>query len=195
VGRGTWGWGSRPADRRQCANWSGVPWSLVAGAIQETLRRVAGFGSPLSITAVSKRVIEPSVYRRRSRSLLFSGLPPPALHASSAQPPPPVMNLIHVWRYQVSGPNVSGEYPNVNEMTLNAAREAFERGYLDAWSIRGDGLAPPVPAYSVEPGEDPYRAGVARAVRDAARKALATTTGRPAMEIWLNSALRRGADR
>jgi hypothetical protein len=30
-----------------------------------------GFGSPLSITAVSKRVIEPSVYRRRSRSLCF----------------------------------------------------------------------------------------------------------------------------
>ena len=105
------------------------------------------------------------------------------------------MNLIHVWRHQVSGPSVSGEYPNVNEMTLNAAREAFKRGYLDAWSIRGDGLAPPVPAYSVEPGEDPYRAGVARAVRDAARKALATTTGRPATEIWLNSALRRGADR
>jgi hypothetical protein len=37
----------------------------------------------------------------------------------------------------------------------------------DAWSIRGDGLVPPVPAYSVEPGEDPYRAGVARAARDA----------------------------
>jgi hypothetical protein len=119
---------------------------------------------------------------------------PPA-HASSAQPPPPVMNLIHVWRYQASGASVLGEYPNVNEMTLNATREAFKRGYLDAWSIRGDGLAPPVPAYSVEPGEDPYRAGVARAVRDAATKALATATGRPAMEIWLNSALRRGADR
>lgn len=28
VGRGTWGWGSRPADLRQCANWSGVPRSL-----------------------------------------------------------------------------------------------------------------------------------------------------------------------
>jgi hypothetical protein len=83
----------------------------------------------------------------------------------------------------------------VNQVTLNAAREAFERGYLDAWSIRGDGLAPPVPTYSVEPGEDPYRAGVARAVQDAARKALATTTRRPAMEIWLNSALRLGADR
>ena len=83
----------------------------------------------------------------------------------------------------------------MNEMTLNAAREAFKRGYLDAWSIRGDGLAPPIPAYLDEPGEDPYRAGVARAVRDAARKALATATGRPAMEIWLNSALRRGADR
>ena len=108
---------------------------------------------------------------------LFSGLPPPALHTSSAQPRPPVMNLIHVWRYQASGPSVSGEYPNVNQMTLNAAREAFKRGYLDAWSIRGDGLAPPIPAYLDEPGEDPYRGGVARAVRDAARKALATTTG------------------
>ncbi len=163
--------------------------SVSSGCNPENLRRVAGFGSPLSITAVSKRLVEPSVYGRRSRSL-----PPPALHTSSAQPPPPVMNLINVWRYQASGPSVSGEYPNVNQMTLNAAREAFKRGYLDAWSIRGDGLAPPVPAYSVEPGEDPYRAGVARAVRDAARKALATATGRPAMEIWFNSVLRRGAD-
>jgi hypothetical protein len=104
------------------------------------------------------------------------------------------MNLIHVSRHQASGPSVSGEYQNVNEMTLDAAREAFKRGYLDAWSIRGDGLAPPIPAYLDEPGEDPYRAGVARAVRDAARKALATATGRPAMEIWLNSTLRLGAD-
>jgi hypothetical protein len=38
--------------------------------------------------------------------------------------------------------------------------------------MRGDELAPPVPAYSVEPGEDPYRAGVVRAVRDATTKAL-----------------------
>jgi hypothetical protein len=105
------------------------------------------------------------------------------------------MNLINVSRHQLSGPSVLGEYQNVNEITSNAAREAFKRGYLDAWSIRGDGLAPLVPTYSVEPGEDPYRAGVARAVRDAARKALATATGRPAMEIWLNSALRLGADR
>jgi hypothetical protein len=83
----------------------------------------------------------------------------------------------------------------VNEMALNAAREEFKRGYLDAWSIRRDGRAPPIPTYSVEPGEDPYRAGVACAVRDAAGKALATATGRPAMEIWRNTTLRRGADR
>jgi hypothetical protein len=43
VGRGTWGWGSRPADLRQCTNWPGVPRSLV-DAIQETLRRVAASG-------------------------------------------------------------------------------------------------------------------------------------------------------
>jgi hypothetical protein len=61
---------------------------------------------------------------------------------------------------------------NVNETTRNAPQEAFRRGYLDAWSIRGNGLAPSVPAYFVEPGEDPYRAGVSLAVRDAATKAL-----------------------
>jgi hypothetical protein len=69
------------------------------------------------------------------------------------------MNLIHVSRHQASGPSVSGEYQNVNEMTLDAAREAFKRGYLDAWSIRGDGLAPPIPAYLDEPGEDPLSGG------------------------------------
>jgi hypothetical protein len=57
--------------------------------------------------------------------------------------------------------------------SLEVASEAFRRGYLDAWWIRGDVLVPPVPAYSVEPDEDLYRAGVARAVRDAATKALA----------------------
>jgi hypothetical protein len=60
----------------------------------------------------------------------------------------------------------------MNETTRHMPQEAFRRGYLDAWSIRGNGFAPSVPAYSVEPGEDPYRAGVARAVRDAATKAL-----------------------
>jgi hypothetical protein len=67
------------------------------------------------------------------------------------------------------------ERRNVNGSIRNTPQEAFRRGYLDAWSIRGDGLAPSVPAYSVEPGEDPYRAGVARAVSDAATKALTAT--------------------
>jgi hypothetical protein len=66
---------------------------------------------------------------------------------------------------------------DVNKTTRNAP-EAFRRGYLDAWSIRDDEPTPPVPAYSVEPGEDPYRAGVARAVRDAATKALGSARQR-----------------
>jgi hypothetical protein len=61
--------------------------------------------------------------------------------------------------------------PNVSGTTRETPEEAFRKGYLDAWSIRDNATAPLVPAYSVEPGEDPYRAGVARAVRDAAMKA------------------------
>jgi hypothetical protein len=52
-------------------------------------------------------------------------------------------------------------------------QEVFRKGYLDAWSsIRGNEPAPPVRPHSIEWGEDPYRAGVARAVREAGAKAL-----------------------
>jgi hypothetical protein len=52
-------------------------------------------------------------------------------------------------------------------------QEVFRKGYLDAWSsIRGNEPAPPVQPHSIELGEDPYRAGVARAVREAGAKAL-----------------------
>jgi hypothetical protein len=49
-------------------------------------------------------------------------------------------------------------------------QQSFKKGYLDGWSsIRGNEPAPPVPPCSVEPGENAYRAGVVRAVREAAR--------------------------
>ena len=48
---------------------------------------------------------------------------------------------------------------------LGMPQNAFRRGFVDGRSsIRGSEAAPTVPAYSAEPGKDPYRAGVARGV-------------------------------
>jgi hypothetical protein len=52
-------------------------------------------------------------------------------------------------------------------------QEVFRKGYLDAWSsIRGNEPAPPILPHSIELAEEQYRAGVARAVREAGAKAL-----------------------
>ena len=57
-------------------------------------------------------------------------------------------------------------------------KNIFTKGFLDGWtSIRGNEPAPPVPAYSAEPGENPYRAGVALGVREASAKALDDARG------------------
>jgi hypothetical protein len=66
----------------------------------------------------------------------------------------------------------------------------FRRGFLDSWlMIRGNEPPPAVPACTVEPGADPYRAGVARGVRDAKAKPPADDAA--ATDAWLDSALRR----
>jgi hypothetical protein len=66
----------------------------------------------------------------------------------------------------------------------------FRRGFLDGWSsIRGSEPAPSIPAFSVEPGADPYRVGVARGVRDAKAKPPADDAA--ATDAWLDNALRR----
>jgi hypothetical protein len=72
-------------------------------------------------------------------------------------------------------------------MPLNA----FRRGFLDGWSsIRGSEPALTIPACSVEPGTDPYRAGVARGAQEARVKPPAidrTLT----IDVWIHNALRR----
>jgi hypothetical protein len=47
-------------------------------------------------------------------------------------------------------------------------QEEFRKGYLDASTV-GAGSLPRIDdqAHSIKPGEDPYRAGMARAVREA----------------------------
>jgi hypothetical protein len=71
---------------------------------------------------------------------------------------------------------------------------AFRRGFLDGWStLRGREPAPAIPAYSVERGTDPYRAGVACGVREAASPKSAVT-GPSAMETWFDNALRYRGD-
>jgi hypothetical protein len=66
----------------------------------------------------------------------------------------------------------------------------FRRGYLDGWSsIRGSEPAPPIPACTVEPGKDAYRAGVARGVQEARTKRPAKGTA--TADEWLENALRR----
>jgi hypothetical protein len=74
-------------------------------------------------------------------------------------------------------------------------RNSFRKGYIDGWSsIRGDEPAPPVPAYSAEPGKSPYRVGVVRGVKDACAKAHSKpmASGSGGTDAWLESALRRG---
>jgi hypothetical protein len=57
--------------------------------------------------------------------------------------------------------------------TRQVPKNTFTKGFRDGWSsIRGNEPAPPVPAYSADPGENPYRAGVVRGVREASAKAL-----------------------
>jgi hypothetical protein len=55
-------------------------------------------------------------------------------------------------------------------------QSAFRRGFPDGWSsMRGNEPTPTIPAYSVEPGTDPYRAGVAGGMREAASPKSAVT--------------------
>jgi hypothetical protein len=68
-------------------------------------------------------------------------------------------------------------------------QNAFRKGFLAGWSsIRGSEPAPTIPACTVEPGKDPYRAGVARGVQDQANQA---TKGTVTPEAWIDEALRR----
>jgi hypothetical protein len=68
-------------------------------------------------------------------------------------------------------------------------QNAFRRGFFDGWSsIRGR-ERPTIPAYSVEPGKDPYRAGVARGVQEACAKP--PTGGIATADGWIDNALRR----
>jgi hypothetical protein len=73
-------------------------------------------------------------------------------------------------------------------------QNAFRRGFLDGWSfLRGDEPAPPAPAYSIELGSDPYRAGVALGTREACSKARLKSSAatKSAIDSWLDNALRR----
>jgi hypothetical protein len=66
----------------------------------------------------------------------------------------------------------------------------FRRGFLDGWSsIRGSEPAPSIPACSVEPGTDAYRAGVTRGVQAAQGEPPADETA--VTDTWLDNALRR----
>jgi hypothetical protein len=69
-------------------------------------------------------------------------------------------------------------------------QSAFRKGFVDGWSsIRGSEPAPTIPACSVEPGMAPYRAGVARGVREAQAKPIARGTA--TTDGWIDNALRR----
>jgi hypothetical protein len=73
-------------------------------------------------------------------------------------------------------------------------RTHFGRASLTAGSsIRGSEPAPTVPAYSLELGAGPCRAGVARGVQEARAKPPAT--GADTMDTWLDNALRRSPPR
>jgi hypothetical protein len=66
----------------------------------------------------------------------------------------------------------------------------FRRGFLDGWSsIRGSEPAPKIPACSIEPGADAYRAGVTRGVQEARAKPKAS--GTVTTDTWIDNALRR----
>jgi hypothetical protein len=76
------------------------------------------------------------------------------------------------------------------------SQKTFTKGFLDGWSyLRGDEPAPPAPAFSVESGSEPYRAGIAHGVREACSKAhpKSTVTGTSPIDGWIDCALRRGA--
>jgi hypothetical protein len=69
-------------------------------------------------------------------------------------------------------------------------QSAFRRGFLDGWSsIRGGEPALTIPACSVEPDSDPYRAGVACGVQEARVKPPVSETA--TTDAWLDKALRR----
>jgi len=75
-------------------------------------------------------------------------------------------------------------------------QNVFRRGFLDGWSsIRGSEPAPTIPACSLEPGGDPYRAGVALGVREAHASPRTAVTGPSAIETWFDNALRYRGDR
>jgi hypothetical protein len=68
-------------------------------------------------------------------------------------------------------------------------QNAFKKGFADGWSsIRGSEPVPTPPVFSAEPGRDPYRAGVARGVKEAQVKPSAGTLD---ADTWINNALRR----
>jgi hypothetical protein len=74
-------------------------------------------------------------------------------------------------------------------------QNAFRRGFLDGWSsIRGSEPGPTIPTFSVGPGTDPYRAGVACGVREAANLKTAAK-GSSAIDAWFDNALRFRGDR
>jgi hypothetical protein len=69
-------------------------------------------------------------------------------------------------------------------------QNAFRQGFLAGWSsIRGDEPAPILPAFSAEPGRDPYRAGIARGVKEAQAEPAASDAG--TLDTWIDGALRR----
>jgi hypothetical protein len=75
-------------------------------------------------------------------------------------------------------------------------QNAFRRGFLDGWSsIRGSEPAPTVPAIALEPGRNPYRAGVACGVHEAQSSPRSAVTGLSAIETWFDNALRYRGDR
>jgi hypothetical protein len=74
-------------------------------------------------------------------------------------------------------------------------QNAFRSGFLAGWSsIRGNEPAPTIPTCSVETGTNPYRAGVARGVREAANPKTAAT-GSLAIDAWFDNALLYRGDR
>jgi hypothetical protein len=69
-------------------------------------------------------------------------------------------------------------------------KNAFRKGFADGWSsIQGSAPAPTTPAYSVEPGKNPYRAGIIRGVQEACAKQPVNATA--TTDAWLDNALRR----